>query len=156
MKLMLLLCVVALTGCSHAKQEKVLEEKISKQAAPRDDLALENEADRLIRTAPGLTDEQRLKLYDLRDSTRVQIQDCSSQSLKLRSILLQDLLSPKRNAKEIDLLKKKIEAVEKEKVDALLGAVDRARGILGQKFASNRKMLNDVLEDRVTQVTQWR
>jgi hypothetical protein len=148
------LCAIIATGCSHVQQEKQLDKKIANQPAPRNTTGLINEADRLIQNTPGLSEDQRLKLYDLRDSTRVQIQDCNAQSLKLRSILLQDLLSSKKNAKEIDLLKKKIQSVEKEKVDALLSAVDRAKGILGYKFATHKHVVNDLLEDRATLAIQ--
>ncbi len=153
------IALLTFAGCSSAdrKTERAVDQKIATEPVPKDGAQLSTETDNLIRSAEGLTTDQKNKLYDLRDSTSTLMRDYSQQSLQLRSILIKDLLANKSNAREIDAVKKRLRKVEEEKLNTLMSAVDKARVILGKQFTGNRHVVNGMFtesRDRATQLIQ--
>ena len=57
---------------------------------------------------------------------------------------------------DLDSVKKRLRKVEEEKLNTMMSAVDKARGILGKKFSGNTKIVNGMLDDRdrATQLIQ--
>lgn len=150
-KLFLVIVVVSsilIQACAHSTTEKKLDEKMSQETAVKSRLDLSTEATQMINEAVGLSDDQKSKLLALRDSMREQNDSFTSQSLKLRSVLIRDLISADYDAKEVALIKKKIKALESKRVSALFDAIEKANAILGREAMANQKIIQDFSEFR--------
>jgi hypothetical protein len=128
----LVLCVMSFSGCAHGLVEKQLDEKIAREETVNKRSDLRAESDRLIETAPGLSEEQRKMLRALRDSTRIQSDELREKSLRLRAVLIKDLLSPRYSSDELDLVKAKMKDVEQENLHVFFSSVRQANTILGR------------------------
>lgn len=116
-------------GCA-SKQEKQLQEKLGAETAVKSNADLRAEADKLL-TAPGLTEQQRKQLTDLRADTYNKTSKLHQESLRLRSVLIKDLAAPNYNEREVELIKKKIKKNENERLSVMFDAITAANQILG-------------------------
>src|SRR5579862_3939202 len=117
-------------GCAHGDLDHRIDEKLAKEPEANR-AALQKETAQVIKTAPGLTDEQRAKLEALRKSMRAEADQLRAQSLKLRAVLIADVISPNFDEDEVELIKRRMKALEDQRLSAIFGAVDQANTILG-------------------------
>lgn len=134
-----------LQGCAHGPDQRI-DDKLSQEGAVKDRAQLRTETSEVIRTAPGLTDDQRSKLTDLSNTTRTQIDDISQQTLKLRALLVQEVVSSNYNADEVAGIKKRIRKLEAKRITAIFDAVDKANTILGRQAQTNQHIVREFLE----------
>ena len=135
--------VIALQGCAHGSANRRLDEKVVEEAEIKNSADVSAEARSAIDAAPGLSDDQRARLRVLGDSTREQLNNLKNQSLKLRAVLVEDLVSSNYDPNEVDLIKKRIKDVENKKVGLTFDAVDKANGILGRLAHANPHVLRE-------------
>jgi ABC-type branched-subunit amino acid transport system ATPase component len=130
------------SGCAHNAVEKSVDQKLTTEE-PKNRAALAEEAKRSIETAPGLTDEQRKKLTELRASVRTELDSLAGQSAKLRSLLIQDVLASQENPDEVKVVKKRLKSVENKRLAVIFDAVDKANSILGREARANAGLFDD-------------
>lgn len=149
MKLLLLsIGVIALQACAHNKTEKQIEAKTAEETHIRNRTDLHNEVHAQIESSSTLTSDQKTKLHALSESTRASVDELTSKSLKLRSVLLKDVIDSKYNAKEVSKIKKDIKRVEAEKLSVIFAAVDQANAILGRSANDNQHLIRNFLFER--------
>ena len=136
-----------MTGCAHRKIENALDEKVANET-PKNRAEIQNEAKRAIDSAPGLSEDQKSRLNALRVSVRGKLDLASSQSAKLRSILIQDVLSKDGIPDEVNAIQKRIRRVEEGRLTVIFDAVARANEILGREAKGRVSLMEDFLGSR--------
>lgn len=134
---------LCLTTCLQKTSEK-LDEKISLRPVISDASELGNKTTELIESVSGLTETQRNLLTQIKNKSEMEIKFLNESSLKLRSLLYEDLFAKKFDRREVELLKGRIRSVEKKKVDLMLIAVERAATILGKGTSASKKRLDEL------------
>lgn len=135
--------LLLMQGCASNEVEQRLDEKLAQetQIKHRDDLRAESK--NLIDSAQGLTAGQKTELTQLRKATTAEMDKITNDSLRLRSILIKDIMSPNYNAKEVDLIKRRLQDVEDKRVDLMMDAADKANKIMGHEAEQNEKLIRD-------------
>lgn len=143
-------------GCAHkTPEERQVERRIASEPQIKDKAALETRNDRAIDQAMGLSDEERHKLTVLRDSNRARVDALSEESLKIRSLLVQDIVNPDSDPSEITLLKNKLKETENKKVAIYLEGIDEANSLLGRRthpIEQRERIMRVFMEPRVPKV----
>ena len=134
--------VLALQGCAHSALEKQVDDKVAQENTVKNHAELQTQANQMIDSSTSLTAEQKSKLSALRTSTRSQTDQMWEQSLKLRSLLVKDLISSSYNEDEAELIKERIKTLEDQRLTVLFGAVDQANKILGHQAAQNQYIVH--------------
>ena len=145
-RMSILVGAVALQGCAHSAQEKRLDAKVSQETEVNSKADLQAEASDLIESAPTLSADQRSRLRELRDSTRARLDDLSSNSLKLRAVLIKDLISTQYDEREVELIKSKIRKLENERINTIFGSVEKANKILGHEAMVNQGIMHNLID----------
>lgn len=140
--------LIALQACAHNKTEKQIDEKAAKETQIKTRSDLRNEARSQIENSTLLTGEQKSKLLQLSDSTQSQLDELTSQSLKLRAVLIKDVIDTHYDAKEVTKIKKKIKTVEQNKLSVIFDAVDEANTILGRNASTHQHLIRQFLFER--------
>jgi PBP1b-binding outer membrane lipoprotein LpoB len=146
---MLTLAALALQGCAHSAAERHVDQEVAQETAVKSRSDIGAEAGALIQTAPGLSDDQRARLSAVRASTHAQLDELGAQSLKLRALLVKDLISTDYNEDEVELIKKRIKKLENKRLSVIFGAVEQTNSILGREAAANRRMMDEIFQARV-------
>lgn len=135
-----------LNGCAHARLEKQIDEKMAQESSIKTHADLLAEGTDMIRSASGLTEEQRQKLTRLKADTESQLDPLREQSLKLRALLVQDLLATPYNEDEVELIKNRLSAIEDRRLDVMFSAVTNANQILGRQAQPNHTIVEGFIE----------
>ena len=107
-----------------------LDQKISKEPVhlKRSDLVAEGES--LIEKSPNLTADQRAQLRALWSNLQKQLSALEQTSLKLRSVLIEVVISTNYKATEVKFIEKKIAKVEEARLKVFLDGVFATNHIL--------------------------
>ncbi|MGE0615041.1 MAG: hypothetical protein AB7P04_05345 [Bacteriovoracia bacterium] len=132
-------------GCATRKSDAVLDAKLRAESPNKDAAALSAQTGAAIDRMPDLTDEQRVRLNDLRISTRNELQRLRDESVKLRSALIKDIVSTTYNAKEIDLIKDRLRWNSNQRLSTIFKAIDQTNTILERKHPENLRAMRDLL-----------
>jgi hypothetical protein len=143
------LLAVAATGCAHnGATEKNLDAKVAtEQPTPASD-EISAKADRLVSQHPDLSAQQRSDLNVLKTRTQAKLTQMRDESLKLRSVLVEDVLSPNYNKKEVSLIQKRMQKLEGARLTVMFRAVDEAGRILGRSGVQNQQLIQGMLEPK--------
>jgi hypothetical protein len=142
-----LFVATALTSCASADLDRKLDERLARSPDIRTRKDLDAKVTALLDKTPGLSPKQRSALNDLRASTQTKLRDLNQESLKLRGLLVDDLLARDSRAPEIETLKARLRKLSKERVDVLFGAVNGANEILGRNALVREAMDLQLMED---------
>ena len=138
-----------LQGCASTTQKK-LDEKLSMEKEVPTQAELSKEAGQLIEKAPGLSAEQRAKLASVRDKLQREITAMRDESLKLRSILLKDVISANYDQDEVNLIKQRLESVEKKRLSTIFDSIREANAILGHQAPEHERIIRDLFPGRTS------
>lgn len=142
-------------GCAHkSPQDKQVDRRIVAEPELEGKAALELRNDRALENATGLTPSERQKLTQLRDATRAKLDALSEESLKIRSLLVQDVVNPDSDPSGITLLKNKLKDTENKKVSIYLEGIDQANSVLGRRthpIEQRERILRNLMEPRMPQ-----
>lgn len=130
--LLLASTMLALGGCSHAVLDQRINEKVAREPAINTRSELNAEVEKLIESTPGLSKEQKAGLLGLSTSTREQVNQILAASLKLRSVLVNDMIAKDYDEDEVEMIKDRLRDLEDKRVSVLFDAVDQANTILGR------------------------
>ena len=134
-----------LQGCASTAVEKKIDVRVDQETIQtRADL--NKETDDLIRNTPDLNDDQRAKLITLRDRTQVQAEEIRENSLKLRAVLVHDMVAKNYDENEVELIKTRIRKLERERLDIFFKAVEQANTILGRQAFANGHIIDSFIE----------
>ncbi|MGZ3650201.1 MAG: hypothetical protein ACXVB9_20535 [Bdellovibrionota bacterium] len=136
----------ALSACSGT--QKAIDTKVAQETAVKNNADLRSEADRMIENDAALNADQKQRLTALRTSISAQTSDIAKQELRLRSVLVEELLSPNYSIDEVALIKKRLKKLEKQRLSLLFNGVDQANAILGHLAHTRSPMMRAMMEDR--------
>jgi hypothetical protein len=139
--MMALGALAAVQSCAHSNLDRKIDSEIAQESSIKTHADLRKEASQLIESAADLTDEQRKQLLALRDSMRTQLDALGVQSLKLRSILIKDLLATRYDEDEVELIEHRMKDVEEKSLSVTLKAIEEANKILGHQAVANRQLV---------------
>lgn len=125
-------------------REKRLDAKVAQETTIESGADLHDEVTTLIQSSDGLNADQKRKLLALRDSVREKNRSFMKESLRMRSVLIKDLIASDYNAKEVSLIKRKIRKLEDKRVSIVFEAIEQANSILGRQAAANQKLISDL------------
>lgn len=134
-------------GCASIHTEKKLESKLSLRTEVKTWAELRSRILHLIEAAKGLSEEQKTKLLSLHDMNRTLTEKLSAESIQLRSILVEDLISPQDEYDEVALIKKRIKVLEERRLSLFFDTIEQARLIMGRDTARNRKVMQDFMHE---------
>lgn len=151
-QIFLLLAALSLSGCAHDAEERRLERKIDQtppissrgELVARSEKTLESTKD----LTPGEKDAlRRVHQAYLDENTKLQ-----ADSLKLRSILIKDVLGSSRSSygydkDEVALIKARMTALEDQRLSALMKAIREANQILGHWETGGQKVVDEFIDE---------
>lgn len=118
-----------------------LNDKLAHEVTPRDQGELHQNAKHEIETAPGLSDDQRSKLLAVRESYEKETGKIREELLRLKAVLMKDVITTDYNQAEVDLIEGRINRLERKRVTALFRAVKDANRVLGHQVEKNPSIL---------------
>ena len=133
--LLVLLSVGAVSCASNSA--KLVDQELATEAPVKDRQQLKTKIGQLIENTPDLSGSQKKELYALREKTDQKITSANEESLKLRSLLINRIISQADNSDEVNELKGRIYDVEKKRIQAIFDAINECNHILG-KMTTNR------------------
>jgi hypothetical protein len=133
-------------GCSSPAVERELGQKVSQESSIKTQGDLSLHSDQLLKENLRLSNDQRQQLMALKKEAQLLTAKQNSESLKLRSVLIKDMLSANYNHSEVSLIKNKLRKTESNKIDILLNAVKKANIILGNEIDKNEIFLREVYQ----------
>ncbi len=123
-------------SCSQKSVENKLEDKVSSQSKVSDSKELQGEVKDLIDDS-HLQAQQKTQLRTLQANTDAQLQNFREESLKLRAVLIKDVLSTKKyDRSEVLLIQRKMENIEKQRLALIFKVIDQANKIMGRETDS--------------------
>lgn len=134
-----------LIGCATPSQKKSLDVKVGHEPVSLEEGDEQQQVGWIIQTSPELTEEQRANLLSLRDSTRSKLAELNQDSIKLRAVLVKDIVDPSVKRSEIKLIKRRLRALEDKKLTVLFEAVDRAEKIVGRNWTKAARIYDDFM-----------
>ena len=135
-------------SCGTTAAQKSVDAKVNAEPTMTQQQANRSNEE-LIRTAPNLTDEQRAQLQQLRISSEEKSKAIEDQSMKLREVLMKDLLSPNYDAKksaEVRTIRSKMAKLQRQRMRLTFDNVEKAQRILGRQAKDNEVLMNNFLE----------
>ncbi len=127
-----LFLVASLTGCAHKAVEQKVDKNISEVIVQKNVTVGETARD-LINKSDKLTEVQKKKLLEVQEKTHAQNVALREELEKTKVVLMQTVLEPKMNQSEFKLLKKKINKLEKQRLENGFKAISEVRNIIEPK-----------------------
>jgi len=121
-------------GCAHRPVETRLNQKLAQDVGTMSQDDFMSETEEMIEQSDRLSPNQKTALQDLRISASDELKTLASESLKLRKELLQDLLAPTLDKREIAVIKRRLDQNSKRRVAVLYTWLDKAGAVLGRDF----------------------
>jgi hypothetical protein len=135
-----LFVLTALSACSSSGSKKEVDARMAREDADSS-AELNAETKRLIESNPNLTPEQRTKLTTLRKQTLTEVQRLEEESIKLRALLIKDIVSANYDEDQVKEIKSRIRDVEGDRISTVFNAVERANIIMGREASGNPEVM---------------
>lgn len=132
-----LLAFVFALGCSH-KTEKEIQRKVSEESHVQTIEDFTEASDKVINEAQGISDAQRAKLVVLRRETLEKIDQQDQEEIRLRLVLLKEILDFDENRFETNLVRQKLRKVHAKKYSLLMDAVRETYAIIGKPYVDSK------------------
>ncbi len=129
-------------ACAQKPVAQTLDEKLAQESTVKTTADYETQSDQTVNNAPGITDDQKKELMAYRESVRAQSSALQQESLKLRAVLVKNLLAPNYNTDEVERIKSKIRDIEQERLRIFFSAVREMNTKLG-RWGSRRERQED-------------
>jgi len=146
MRKALLLAIVLIPQLVSAKTadgDARLNQKLAAESEVNDRLDLRAEINQPFNEIHGLNEATRAKLVDLREHTVNQERAMATQVLRLKAVLIKDLLSDEYDKAEVRLIQRRMHAISEKRLGLLFAAVGDAHKILGQSAKEHKEIFDD-------------
>ena len=142
--------IASLISCAqHKVAEQKVEREVKEVVITKNETVSETVREFIIKSN-SLTEDQKTKLLDLQTKTHAQSLFLKEEIEKSRIVLIQTVLEPKMNEHEYRILKKKITALEKKKLENGFNAISVARNIIEpQKNIDKRNFYNAFMNRQI-------
>lgn len=140
--------LILLTTACASSATKSVDQKLATQEPTHTRADLKREASKLIESDADLSADQKQRLDILRSKVGSQLDDMGQQSMKLRSVLIEELLSPSYSADEVAEIKSRLKKIEDKRLAVIFDGVDQANTILGRQAQQHRGVMREMLYGR--------
>jgi hypothetical protein len=137
---------MALSGCA-SNASKSVDGKVSQENGIQSRKELQAEARNLIEKDTELTADQKSRLSILSSSLTQQLDAMNLESVKLRSVLVKEVLSPDYKISEVEVIKGRMRGLESRRVGLMFSGIEQANLILGRGPPENRRVLSAFIND---------
>lgn len=131
-KTLAMLAIAGTFASCAGETGKHLDQKVAEAGDVQSSHELYQKAQALTQKTPGLTPGQRQKLDALQRHVHDKLAAINTESLKLRSLLVQDVLAAKPDKKEIAAVKRRLRKLSSDRLNTLFDASDETNEILGR------------------------
>jgi hypothetical protein len=143
----LIFCIILSLIIYSCAGQKVIEKKLETEikAAPiakQEDII--ETAREYIASSNNLTVDQKAKLNSIQEKAIIDTSALRDEINKSRMILIKSALLPKYNAREVEIMKRKILSLERKKIRVGLNAFTEARNVIDPSQLSENKSINKV------------
>ena len=128
-------------GCSHSKVNQDIDSKLKNEPDFTKREEVSESARETIEDATNLTAPQKQSLLALHQRVRTEASELRHESLKLRALLVSELISPTYREDEVRQIKKRIENLDHRQLSLVFKAVDDADKILGHHLPENERVM---------------
>lgn len=141
-----LLVLLSLASCASKNEERALQVK-AQESKVNDAPALKQTIHDLIHSSKTLTEAQKIELETIMTENKAKADELTEKSFQFRSVLIKSLLSGNYNQKEVNILKKDIEKIEKLRLKNTFDTVAKITNIVAkheqkEKFAEHLIMMD--------------
>jgi len=145
MKYTVVAVMFVLVACATQKKtEDKVKTEVAKESRIHDPDTFEKGINEAIDSSTSLDAEQKKGLHKILNETRDQNRKLYEQSLKLRVVLLKELLKKDSDTKEVKLLKKQIQNLENDRLKNTFQTVDQISHIV-KHDENDHDILNQVI-----------
>ena len=137
---------LSLAGCAHQNLNQKIDRKMDAEPGTLTMADLGREAQESIQSDKTLNASQKSALMDLVVTSRGKSDALRIQSLKLRAVLIKDVMSPDYDQQEVDQVKRRIKDIEDQRLTNTFESLDRANTIMGRPSAENERILRSVYQ----------
>ncbi len=151
-KILVVSFTLAFQSCGTSSSQRSVDEKLAAEPAVTSQNDSIKRSDAVIDSAPGLTEKQRNELNIIRESTRVQAASLEQQALKLRQILIKELVATdynSKNASEVRTIKYKLSKLQNERLNLTFEAIEKAQKVLGHEAKNNQTMMHHLFDREI-------
>jgi hypothetical protein len=134
-------------GCASSAQNKALDQKVAEQQDVTSNRSLEKKQNELLSHVSNLNEGQRAKLAALRDSSHNKLAAIQAESVKVRAVLIRELLAEKPSSKEVSAAKKRLKKLSDDRLDTIFDAANQTNEIIGRNGMLRDAMDIQFLED---------
>ena len=132
-------------GCAHSQLENHLDAKLDKEPATETRAQLATEEKTKVAGDTAVSSEKRAAIEQVIQDARTRTDAMREESLKLRAVLVKDLVSADYDVQEVEMIKSRIRKLEQDRLSEYFGAIRETNRILG-RWAS-REARNSVEMD---------
>jgi len=129
-------------GCANQPLERIVEEKTNEESSINTRADLRREAKDAIENATNLSTVQKTKLLALSETTQAKVDALSEEFLKLRSVLIKDLISTDYNENEVEAIKDKMTNISDKRLESFYTAANEAKVIMGNQASLNSEVIH--------------
>ena len=130
-------------GCSHEAVEKDISQKMNRESDVTSQDDLTSKANLVVQNAKGISNDQRRRLMELRSATTMQLEINWQQQLKLKSVLIKEVIQTDYKENEVELIKSKLKDLESKRLAIMFSSVDEANRIMGREARVNDDVMKD-------------
>lgn len=135
---------IILTGCAHSTVDEQLNKKLTEEEGIKSRQDLQMEAAKEIKSSK-LSEAQKAELQKLRDGIVAKENALWQQTLRLRAVLIKDMIAPVYNEPEIQAIQQRLRDTESQRLTYQFLAIDKANQILGHDF-DHTEILNQFFD----------
>lgn len=123
--------------------EKKVENEIKTEPVAKQEDIIEAAREHITKSL-NLTDDQKKRLISIQEKSTLEISTLKDEINKTRMVLIKAAFEPSYNAREVEILKKKILKLERKKLRLGLNAFTEARDVIDPRQIRETKALNKV------------
>lgn len=144
-----MLAALIVSSCaSNTATEQKIEKEISEVPVQKTKTISENIKEQI--NASGLTVEQKDKLMKLQEKSHTEYKAITEEIEKTKVVLIQTVLAPKMSDREFSILKNKIKALDKKRMDNGFKTASEVRKIISPEAKTEeREIYKAVLENHL-------
>jgi hypothetical protein len=135
-------------GCAHSSVDEQLDKKLADESGVNSSGELKKETKADLLKAKNITPGQKAELEKLRQDFAQSETAIYQRTLKLRAVLVKDMVAVNYNEAEVRLIQDRMRDLEDKRLTLQFAAIDRANHILGHDL--DEDILNDYFEPNLS------
>ncbi len=139
--IMIQIALIILASCASKKEKVDISEEMSKTPSIRNESELYYIQKDMLLTNKNLTKDQKDKLSDLIQKSKLQNQEIQYEIAKTKAMLFKELMSDKENRYKIKVLEGQLLKLSRKKTRYSISTYKEARNIVGKSGVSIDKDL---------------